>query len=79
MRGLGRVKFVSFFAALGEGTIEIRTGLLRTLTGREIYRMLVRDRVWTPQAYEEWRGDMLIVTLLKSESVKPKKSRYRVS
>jgi AcrR family transcriptional regulator len=34
------------------------------LTGRDIYRMLVRERGWTPQQYQEWLGDALVRALM---------------
>ena len=47
--------------------------ILWTLTGREIYRMLVRERGWTSQAYETWVADMLVAALLskKPETAAP--------
>ena len=38
------------------------------LTGRDVYRMLVRERGWSPQKYEEWLGDTLIKNLLNRKS-----------
>jgi AcrR family transcriptional regulator len=38
--------------------------VLWTLTGRELYRMLVRERGWTSDSYEAWLTDMLIKALL---------------
>jgi AcrR family transcriptional regulator len=38
--------------------------ILWTLTGRELYRMLVRDRRWTSQGFEDWLGDTLVAALL---------------
>lgn len=35
-----------------------------SLTGREIYRMLVHERGWTGDAYEAWLGEMLARALL---------------
>lgn len=43
--------------------------ILWTLTGRELYRMLVRERGWKSQAYENWLADTLTAALLE-----PKKS-----
>jgi len=39
--------------------------ILWCLTGREIYRMLVRDRGWTPEKYEDWLKETLQRALLK--------------
>jgi AcrR family transcriptional regulator len=34
------------------------------LTGGDVYRMLVRERGWSPQKYEDWLGDALVKLLL---------------
>jgi AcrR family transcriptional regulator len=34
------------------------------LTGGDVYRMLVRERGWSPQKYENWLADTLVQTLL---------------
>lgn len=34
------------------------------LTGRDIYRMLVRERGWSSQKYQEWLADTLVRSLL---------------
>ena len=39
--------------------------ILWTLTGREIYHMLVRERGWSSQAYETWLADTLVATLFR--------------
>jgi AcrR family transcriptional regulator len=38
--------------------------ILWTLTGRETYRMLVVERGWSSQAYEDWLAEMLSAALL---------------
>ncbi len=38
--------------------------VLWTLTGRDLYRMMVRERGWLPEKYEEWLVEMLINALL---------------
>ncbi|MCW3100113.1 MAG: transcriptional regulator, TetR family [Chthonomonadaceae bacterium] len=38
--------------------------VLWSLTGRELYRMLVRERGWTADRYEGWLAEMLIKALL---------------
>ena len=35
-----------------------------TLTGRDIYRMLVRERAWSSQQYQDWLADTLVRALL---------------
>jgi AcrR family transcriptional regulator len=37
-----------------------------TLTGSDIYRMLVRERGWSSQKYQDWLADTLVHSLLKS-------------
>ncbi|MGH9493551.1 MAG: TetR/AcrR family transcriptional regulator [Candidatus Sulfotelmatobacter sp.] len=34
------------------------------LTGGDVYRMLVRERGWTPQKYQDWLADTLVKLLL---------------
>jgi AcrR family transcriptional regulator len=41
------------------GSIDRITDVLWTLTSNEIYQMLVLDRGWSPQEYEEWLRDLL--------------------
>lgn len=38
------------------------------LTGSEIYRMLVRERGWSSQKYQDWLADTLVSTLLTPAS-----------
>lgn len=38
--------------------------ILWSLTGRDIYRMLVSDRGWSSDQYESWLGDQLVAGLL---------------
>jgi AcrR family transcriptional regulator len=38
--------------------------ILWTLTSRDIYRMLVRERRWSSQKYQEWLGETLVQSLL---------------
>src|SRR5947207_1574952 len=33
-------------------------------TGRDVYRMLVRERGWSPQKYQDWLADTLVQSLL---------------
>ena len=35
-----------------------------TFTGRDVYRMLVRERGWSPQKYQDWLADTLVHSLL---------------
>jgi AcrR family transcriptional regulator len=34
------------------------------LTGRDVYRMLVRERGWSPQQYQDWLADTLVRSLV---------------
>jgi AcrR family transcriptional regulator len=37
------------------------------LTGRDVYRMLVRERRWSPQKYQDWLADTLVHSLLTTK------------
>jgi AcrR family transcriptional regulator len=39
--------------------------ILWALTGRALYRMLVRERGWTSQKYQDWLGEALCQSLLR--------------
>ena len=38
-----------------------------TLTGADIYRMLVRERGWSSQKYQDWLADTLVRSLLATD------------
>jgi prophage antirepressor-like protein len=38
--------------------------ILWSLTSRDLYRMLVRDRGWTAQEFEAWLANMLVDALI---------------
>src|SRR6266446_1544724 len=42
------------------------------LTGRDVYRMLVRERGWSPQKYQDWLADALVQSLLTRERPRAK-------
>jgi hypothetical protein len=42
--------------------------ILWSLTSRDLYRMLVRDRGWTAQQYEEWLANTLVETLVRKDA-----------
>jgi len=46
------------------------------LTGREAYRMLVRERRWPPQKYQDWLADTLVDCLL-TQPKRPVRSSVR--
>ncbi len=39
--------------------------ILWSLTSRDLYRLLVRERGWTAQQYEEWLADTLVEALVR--------------
>jgi len=49
-----------------------------TLTGRDVYRMLVRERGWPPQKYQDWLADILIETLLTRKSNRARRPTLRL-
>ena len=40
--------------------------ILWMLTGRDVYRMLVRERGWSPEKYQDWLASALVQSLLSS-------------
>src|SRR5258707_4715380 len=46
--------------------LEVQTArdIFWMLTGRDVYRMLVRERGWTSQQYQDWLADTLVQSLL---------------
>lgn len=46
-------------------TVRSARDILWTLTGRDVYLMLVRQRGWTSQKYQNWLADTLVQTLLE--------------
>ena len=44
--------------------------ILWMLTGGDVYRMLVRERNWSPQKYEDWLADTLVTSLLSPTSTR---------
>ena len=58
--------------ALDHGTAR---DIFWTVTGRDVYRMLVRERGWSPQKYQDWLADTLVHALLTPERPNPVRSR----
>jgi AcrR family transcriptional regulator len=59
------IDFLSHSGQLRPGvTKQAARDILWALTGRELYRMLVRERGWTSQKYEDWLGETLATSLL---------------
>lgn len=48
----------------GNLTVTTARDILWALTCRELYRLLVRDRGWSPQDYENWLADAVAAALL---------------
>src|ERR1700733_6744682 len=42
--------------------------ILWSLPSRDLYRLLVRDRGWTAQQYEDWLADTLVDTLVRKDA-----------
>lgn len=54
--------------ALAQGlTLAKAQDILWAFTGRDMYRMLVIERGWSSDKYEQWLAQLLIQTLLKSK------------
>jgi len=45
------------------------------LTGRDAYRMLVRERGWSSQKYQDWLADTLVHSLLTPGGLRPARRR----
>lgn len=45
-------------------------------TGRDVYRMLARERGWTPHKYEDWLAETLIKNLLTRGRASRERQRY---
>ncbi len=45
------------------------------LTGRDVYRMLVRERGWSSQKYQDWLAETLVHSLLTPGRPSPVRSR----
>lgn len=51
--------------ALAKGlTLQRARDILWALTGRDMYRMFVVEREWTPDEYEKWLAQLLVKSLL---------------
>jgi AcrR family transcriptional regulator len=49
--------------------------ILWMLTGRDVYRMLVRERGWSAEKYQDWVADALVQSLLTQGSANPVRGR----
>ena len=62
----GMIQFLIQSKSLRSGLDEKRArDILWALTSRDLYRMLVRDRGWTTQHFEDWLADLLVETLIE--------------
>jgi len=57
------VKQVAKELTKGQTLIKARD-ILWAFTGRDMYRLFVIEKGWSPDAYEKWLGELLIKTLL---------------
>lgn len=48
-------------------TLQKAREILWTLTGRDLYRMLVIEKKWTSDEYETWLSELLVKSLLKDK------------
>ena len=46
-------------------TVQKARDILWMFTSRDVYRMLVRERGWTSQQYQDWLADTLVQSLLR--------------
>lgn len=46
-----------------------------TLTGRDLYRMLVHERGWSPEKYQDWLADTLVHLLVTTGRGTPARKR----
>ena len=67
-RQQGQAGIAHVLASAGALRPELRESdaadIIHALMSPEVYRLLVRDRGWTPQRYERWLGKILIDQLL---------------
>jgi AcrR family transcriptional regulator len=67
-RQAGLVKLLTEKRALRpEVTETAARDILWTLTSHDIHRRLVVEREWSSERYEQWLGDTLVLTLLKTK------------
>jgi AcrR family transcriptional regulator len=65
----GMIQYLVRSRALRRGLDPQRArDILWSLTSRDLYRMLVRDRGWTAQQYEDWLADTLVETLVRNDA-----------
>ena len=72
----GMINFLRDTGALRPG-LSHRTArdIFWMLTGGDVYRMLVRERGWSPQKYQNWLADTLVCSLLRKRESRTKSGR----
>jgi AcrR family transcriptional regulator len=70
---------IVFLHGAGRLRPELNQGTARDLfwmfTSRDVYRMLVRERGWSPQKYQDWLADTLVRSLLTPGKLHPVRGR----
>jgi TetR/AcrR family transcriptional regulator, regulator of cefoperazone and chloramphenicol sensitivity len=62
----GMIQYLVQAQSLRKGLDQKRArDILWALTSRDIYRMLVRDRGWSAQSYEDWLANLLVEALIE--------------
>jgi AcrR family transcriptional regulator len=66
----GVIKFLRGSGRLRPGlTHKAARDIFWMLTGGDVYRMLVGERGWSPQQYQDWLGETLVQLLLAPDTV----------
>jgi AcrR family transcriptional regulator len=66
----GYVKKMIKEKSLAKGlTLQKARDILWALTGRDVYRMFVIERKWTSDQYEKWLAELLIKSLLDTDTI----------
>jgi AcrR family transcriptional regulator len=72
----GMINFLRDAGALRPGlSHKTARDIFWLLTGGDVYRMLVRERGWSPQKYQNWLADTLVRSLLRKRESCTKSSR----
>jgi AcrR family transcriptional regulator len=72
----GMINFLRDTGALRPGlSHQTARDIFWMLTGGDVYRMLVRERGWSPQKYQDWLADTLVRSLLRKRESCTKSGR----
>ena len=72
----GMINFLRDTGALRRGlSHKTARDIFWMLTGGDVYRMLVRERRWSPQKYQDWLADTLVRSLLRKRESRTKSGR----